>query len=87
MRPALLRVQLRQRLPIVRGMMFEPDPNIRTLTQAVKLLSDIATHQLTVHSDYPDLRIMAESADRLLPDVVAVIGNLKKGRAPKRADD
>jgi hypothetical protein len=66
---------------------FEPDPKIRALTAAVKLLSDVATHRLTAHSDYPELRIMAEDADRLLPELVTVIGNLKAVRAPRRADD
>ena len=66
---------------------FEPDPTIRTLTDTVKLLSDVATHRLTAQSDYPDVRIMAENAERLLPELITAIGKLKAGRAPRRADD
>jgi hypothetical protein len=68
-------------------MSFEYDPTLRTLTATVKLLTVIAAHRLIVRSDYPELHEIAAEANRLLPDLVAAIGKLQAGRAPRRADD
>ena len=68
-------------------MSYEYDPTIRAMTDAVKLLNEIATHRLTAQSDYPELKAIAESANQLVPPLVTAIGKLKAVRAPKRADD
>ncbi len=68
-------------------MAFEFDPTIRTLTDTVRLLTDIAAHRLIAQSDYPELHKIAADAHRLVPDLVVAIGTLQAGRAPKRADD
>lgn len=68
-------------------MSYEYDPTIRTLTDAVKLLNNIAAHRLIAQSDYPELHEVAQEASRLAPEVVVAIGKIKAGRAPRRADD
>lgn len=66
---------------------YEFDPTIRTLTDTVKLLREIAAHRLIAQSKYPELHEVAREASRLVPEVIVAIGRINAGRAPRRADD
>ena len=66
---------------------FEQDPTIRTLTDAIHLLNQIAKHHLIAQSQYPELMEISREARRLTPELIIAIAKLKSGRAPRRADD
>jgi hypothetical protein len=68
-------------------MSHELDPTIRAMTETVKFLNQIAAHRLIAQSEYPELRLIAETARQRVGELVITIGKLKEGRAPKRADD
>jgi hypothetical protein len=69
------------------GMGYEFDPSLRAITDAAKLLSDIATHPLMTQSEYLELREFARLASQQVPDLVIAVGKLKTARAPQRHDD
>lgn len=66
---------------------YEFDRTIQAVTDAAKLLSDIASNPLIAQSEYLELRELANAANLQVPALVAVIGKLKAGRAPNRHDD